>query len=85
MQRKLLRRYLRISQRDVMDALQKEGEAQATELFKKSSLLREYFPLWLTNGKVRLNTAHGTFLVTLDPQLGLVIEKEGKPNDATTE
>jgi CRISPR-associated endonuclease/helicase Cas3 len=78
MQRKLLRRYLRISQRDVMDALQKEGEAQATELFKKSSLLKEYFPLWLTNGKARLNTAHGTFLVTLDPQLGLVLEKEGK-------
>lgn len=83
MQRKLLRRYLRISDPDAIKAIEKEGEQKPTELFKQASLLKGYYPLWLTHGKARLTTAHGTFVAALDPQLGLVIEKEGKSNGTT--
>lgn len=84
MQRKLLRRYLRISHpEEMIEVIQTEEEEKPTELFKQSSLLKNYYPLWLTNGTARLATTRDTFVATLDPQLGLIIEKEGKANDTT--
>lgn len=82
-QRKLLRRNLRVSRRDAIDAIREDREEKPTRLFKKSSLLKNYYPLWLTNGKAQFKIKDGALRITLDPQLGLVIEKEGKPNDTT--
>jgi hypothetical protein len=72
---------LRISNKDAIGAIQKEAEEKPTELFIKSALLKEFYPLWLTNAKTELPTERGKLKITLDPQLGLVIKKEGKAND----
>jgi CRISPR-associated endonuclease/helicase Cas3 len=81
MQRRLLRRHLRISNQGAIDAILKEAEKDAMELFAESVLLKGFYPLWLTNGKAELLIERGKLKITLDPQLGLVIEKEGKAND----
>ncbi len=80
-QRRLLRHQLRISNRYAIDAIEKEAEENTTELFTESALLKGFYPLWLKNGKTGLMIERGTLKITLDPQLGLVIEKEGKAND----
>ena len=79
-QRRLLRRHLRISNKAAMQAIEEGAEKDATELFK-SALLKGFYPLWLTNGKTTLATERGKLIIELDPQLGLVVEKEGKAND----
>ena len=56
-------------------------EKNITQLFKESQLLKGYYPLWLHNGKRELKLEDDKFQVTLDPNLGLLIEKEGKLND----
>ncbi len=84
MQRKLLRRNLRISNRDLMAALRAEGE-NATDLFKKSALLKAYYPLWLSNREARFQVGNKILRVTLDAKLGLVIEKEGKTDETSQE
>ncbi len=81
MQRRLLRRHLRISNQNAMETIQKEAEENPTELFAQSALLKEFYPLWLSNGKKEFKLDRGTLRFTLDPQLGLVIEKEGKTHD----
>jgi hypothetical protein len=86
-QRKLLRHSLRISQPDAIQAIREDGERDKdgkrylAGLFKKSTLLKSYYPLWLTNGKARLPREQPKLIITLDPQLGLVIEREGKQDD----
>jgi CRISPR-associated endonuclease/helicase Cas3 len=82
----LLRRHLRISNPQAIDAIETADASAPTKLFKQSALLEDFCPLWLTNGTARLKTTHGqTLIFTLDPDLGLVIErmKEDTPNDNT--
>jgi CRISPR-associated endonuclease/helicase Cas3 len=83
LQRALLRRNLRISHRDAMAAIQVDAENQPVRLFTDSKLLKGYYPLWLVNGKAEFKLERGKLCVTLDPQLGLLIEKEVKPNGET--
>jgi len=80
-QRKLLKRNLRISHHGAIQANQVNEEKNITKLFKESQLLKGYYPLWLNNGKRELKFEDDKFQVTLDPSLGLLIEKEGKLND----
>jgi CRISPR-associated endonuclease/helicase Cas3 len=80
-QRRLLRRHLRLSNKSAIEAIEQEAEENATELFAESPLLKGFFPLWLINREKTFKTERGTLKITLDPQLGLVIEKEGKAND----
>ena len=79
-QRALLRRNLRISNRELMAALRAE---RSVKLFSESTLLKNYFPLWLSNGAQQFQVNEKTLRVTLHQDLGLVIEKEGKTNDTT--
>ncbi len=81
-QRRLLRRNLRVSNRDLMAALRAEGE-NVTVLFRDSALLKEYYPLWLSNGTKQFPVGEKMLRVTLHEKLGLVIEKEGKADDTT--
>jgi hypothetical protein len=80
-QRKLLKRNLRISHHGAIQAIQRDVEKNITLLFKESKLLKGYYPLWLDGGRSELKLGHDKFQFTLDPQLGLIIEKEGKLND----
>jgi len=82
-QRKLLKNHLRISNPDAIEAVRLEAEKQGTILFKKSILLKEYHPIWLSKGEAHLPQAKPNIHINLDPMLGLVIEKEKKPNDTT--
>ncbi|MFZ5903176.1 MAG: CRISPR-associated helicase Cas3' [Chloroflexota bacterium] len=77
----LLRRHLRISNKNAIGAILEDVKKGVTELFAQSALLKEFYPLWLTNGETKLETEHGRLKIKLDPQLGLVIEKESKVND----
>jgi CRISPR-associated endonuclease/helicase Cas3 len=80
-QRHLLRRHLRISHQGTINAIEKEAEQNETKLFTESPLLKGFYPLWLTKGTTAVKTERGTLKITLNPDLGLVIEKEGKAND----
>lgn len=80
-QRRLLRRNLRVGNPQVVAAIRGEEENHPTNLFKKSTLLKGYSPLWLSNGQARFKSKDQTLHVALDPQLGLIIEKEGKAHD----
>jgi hypothetical protein len=79
-QRKLLKRNLRISHQEAIQVIQGDGEKNMTPLFKESQLLKGYYPLWLDGGKKEFKLGHDKIQFTLDPQLGLLIEKEGKLN-----
>jgi len=78
----LLRQHLRISNPQAIKAIESQS---STKLFSQSALLEDFYPLWLTSGKAQMQTAKGQILMfTLDPDLGLVIEKinkEGKTLD----
>jgi CRISPR-associated endonuclease/helicase Cas3 len=75
-QLRLLRRHLRISNPEAMDAIDAASSATPTKLFTRSALLEDFCPLWLIRGKAQLETSKGkTLAFTLDPDLGLVIEK----------
>jgi CRISPR-associated endonuclease/helicase Cas3 len=78
-QRKLLKRNMRISQRDAIALLKrrKDSDEYLTKLFKESPLLKGYYPVWLTNGKTELRLEKGTLRICLDKELGLKITKEG--------
>ncbi|MBA4376538.1 MAG: hypothetical protein C0401_10260 [Anaerolinea sp.] len=83
MQRKLLKRNLRISNRAAIEAIEVRiaSEETQTKLFKESTLLKGYFPLWLNEGKVEFNIEKGVVHIRLDEALGLVIVKEGRLDD----
>jgi CRISPR-associated endonuclease/helicase Cas3 len=76
-QRKLLKRNLRISDPATIKAIRNDAERHPTQLFQNAVLLKGYYPLWLYNGKTELTFEHGKFYLDLNPELGLVIEKEG--------
>lgn len=78
-QRELLRRQLRISNQTAIDEILNDAERNPTELFDRSALLKGFYPLWLKGGKNEFETKHGLLHIILDPQLGLVIEKEKIP------
>lgn len=75
----LLRHCVRVSHRDVVRVL---GQAPRPdmELFRYP-LLANVRPLWLENARGRLGP-HGEIGVVLDPELGLVIERAEKGDDA---
>jgi CRISPR-associated endonuclease/helicase Cas3 len=75
-QLRLLRRSLRISHREVVQAI-KASRGAMPRLFTHSALLKGYAPLWLSDGQTRWPRTKGMLVLTLDPQLGLVITKEG--------
>lgn len=79
-QRELLHHNLRISDRDLMAALRAEG---STKLFTESTLLKNYYPLWLFKRTRQFQVGNKILRVTLDKALGLMIEKESKTDDAT--
>ncbi|MBN1977393.1 MAG: CRISPR-associated helicase Cas3' [Anaerolineae bacterium] len=70
----LLRRQLRISNRDAIAALKMQG---LPALFTHSTLLKDYLPLWLTDGAAELSLQKGVLEVSLDEKLGLQIRKKG--------
>lgn len=71
----LLRRSLRVSQWHMVQHFKRLAPPDEP-LFKKSNLLKSIQPLWLINGKTQLTIEKTTFILTLDPKLGLFIEKE---------
>lgn len=75
MQKKLMRRSIRTGHRQLIETL-KADEKNRPRLFTESSLLKECYPLWLENGAARVNLQKGNLLISLHPQLGLVIQKE---------
>jgi CRISPR-associated endonuclease/helicase Cas3 len=76
-QLQLLRHSLRVSQWYVVQALKAEKDDRP-RLFTKSALLKGCFPLWLADGQLRISLPKGILVVTLVPDLGLVIRKEGE-------
>ncbi len=73
----MLRHQVRISNpQQVVDALEKQKE-NLPELFTASTLLRDVMPLWLKNSAAEIETAKGRYILKLDPQLGLTINKKG--------
>jgi CRISPR-associated endonuclease/helicase Cas3 len=70
----LLRRQLRISHHDAVAALKAQS---LPPLFTRSALLKEYLPLWLTDGLAELPLKKGTLVLSLDEKLGLQICKKG--------
>ncbi len=75
MQLRLLRHSLRVSNRNAVAAIKTNPE-QPPRLFTESALLKEIIPLWLTDGKASLPSVKTTIHLTLDPKLGLVIDKD---------
>jgi CRISPR-associated endonuclease/helicase Cas3 len=71
-----LRRSIRISQREVIAALEEINKDQLPVLFKNSALLKDTFPLWLEeDGKAEIQTQAGQYHVELNAILGLLINK----------
>ncbi len=69
----LLRRQLRISNRDAIAALKAQ---KLPTLFTRSTLLKDYLPLWLTDGAAELPLQKGVLEIHLDEKLGLQIRKK---------
>ncbi len=76
MQLRLMRRSLRISRPEAVQAL-RAGGAELPPLFTRSSVLRGALPLRLTDGQATLRAERGTLILTLDPELGLVVARGG--------
>ena len=74
-QLQLLRRSLRVTHRRAVPLL-KAGVVSLPRLFTESLLLKECIPLWLQRGQSRLPSGKETLVLTLDPRLGLVIDRE---------
>ena len=72
---KLLRRNLRISQHEAIQAVRVLNEMPCP-LFKNSPLLKKYFLLPLNNGKATITQDKLRLTFTLHPRIGLVIERE---------
>lgn len=72
----LLRRHLRISNPEIITAISAQPQCS---LFSQSRLLEGYFPIWLDGAKASLESSGGRKLIfTLDPYLGLIVDKESK-------
>ncbi|MGD9101522.1 MAG: CRISPR-associated helicase Cas3', partial [Anaerolineae bacterium] len=76
-QLQLLRRSLRLSNYHVVQSL-KAGKDARPPLFTGSALLKGCSPLWLTDGRLHIPLPKGILVLTLDPQLGLVMRQEGE-------
>jgi hypothetical protein len=74
-QLQLLRRGLRVSQYNAVQAL-KATPQNLAGLFKKSALLKDCVPLLLHNHQAHLALNDKLITFTLDPRLGLVIERQ---------
>jgi len=74
-QLKLLRHSLRVSNHQGVDAL-KKNLGKTPTAFSGSALLKDYIPLFLTNGCVTLPGEKSKSVFKLDPYLGLVIRTE---------
>ncbi len=73
MQRRLLRRHLRVSRPEIVKAIKLQGDLST--LFPRSSRLKGYYPIWLENGQATFKSGgKGEIVVTLDRDLGLVIK-----------
>ncbi len=81
MQRRLLRRHLRVSRPEIVKAVKQQDDLPA--LFTRSSRLRGYYPLWLENGQASFCKPNdkGKIVLTLDQNLGLVITSQSDSMD----
>lgn len=75
MEMQMLRRQIRISHREVVKAL-REQKFELPKVFSSSSILKDYLPLWLIDGASEIQTAQGSYIMRLDLNLGLLIEKK---------
>ncbi len=77
-QRKLLKRSIRISNVLAINVLERRAKSEKylTRLFIDSPLLKGYYPIWLKNGSSVFKLEKGTLRISLDEALGLVIKKE---------
>lgn len=82
-QRKLLKNHLRISNPDAIVAIESDAKEHGTALFRKSTLLKDYFPIWLSKGETSLPKEKPDIHIKLDLTLGLTIRKEKKINGTT--
>ena len=73
MQLRLLQRQLRVSRPEIVQAIKK---AERPKLFTRSPRLKRYHPLWLSGGRTEFPLKTGKLIVTLDHELGLVIEEK---------
>ncbi len=83
-QLQLLRRGLRVSQYNAVQALKATTHA-LPGLFKKSALLKDCVPLLLNNHQAQLTLDNKIITFTLDPRLGLVIERQNSQKTNTEE
>ncbi len=73
----LLRSSIQISQDEIIKILRAQEQPP---LFLNSKLLRNSYPLWLTDNQAELRGSKNSFLLTLSPKLGLVIQRlKGNP------
>jgi hypothetical protein len=72
----MLRYQVRVGHQDIVDALMGLN-TKTSVMFANSSLLQDVKPLWLKNGKSEINTKKGFYMVELDPELGLIINRKG--------
>ncbi len=66
----LLQQSVRISRPEIVNALK---AAERPVLFTASALLKRSYPLWLEDNSIQIDK----FVVYLEPQLGIFIEKQG--------
>lgn len=71
----LLRHGLKIEDRDIV-RLMKHNLGQLPEVFRKSPLLKEAFPLWFVDGKAVFQDGKNVINLVLDQELGLIIQKQ---------
>lgn len=71
----LLRRGLTISRVEVVKWL-KAAAGERPALFTDSALLKNCHPLWLNDGRATFATGSARLTLTLDPKLGLVIDRQ---------
>jgi hypothetical protein len=72
----MLRQQIRISQNMVVQALLDQKQ-NLPEVFTGSPLLKDYFPLWLKEGVSTFQVLQSEYIVRLDHNLGLLINKKG--------
>jgi hypothetical protein len=72
----MLRRQMRISHGAILQALC-DQKSDLPRVFSKSPSLKDYLPLWLIDGSTEIQTTDGKYVVCLDPNLGLLVNKKG--------
>ncbi len=71
----LLRHSLKVSNRTAVEAIKAQAEAEGLPaLFTRSSLLKHCYPLWLVDRTWISMEDQNPVVLTLDPELGLLIE-----------